>query len=135
MFKTLFRCSLAAVFYGVLTLTNLPAQESSGVVIMGEKHADPKLLFIPDQSPNAQHVARNLNNCGWFEMVRSGTKSDYIISMSSSGDTITLTLKNGAGVRIADFYGRSFVYFADGRSVLAVGEKGKHFSPLTQHGN
>lgn len=107
MFKTLFRCSLAAVFYGVLTLTNLTAQESAGVVIMGKKHADPKLLFLPDQSPNAQHVSRNLNNCGWFEMVRSGAKSDYILSMSSSGDTVTLTLKNGAGVRIADFYGRS----------------------------
>ena len=107
MLKTFFRFSLAAVFCGLAAISTLSAQEGAGVVIMGEKHSDPKLLFIPDQSPNAQHVTRNLNNCGWFEMVRPGSKSDYIISMASSGDTVTLTLKNGAGLKIADFYGRS----------------------------
>ena len=107
MLKTFFRFSLAAVFCGLAAISTLSAQEGAGVVIMGEKHSDPKLLFIPDQSPNAQHVTRNLNNCGWFEMVRPGSKSDYIISMASSGDTVTMTLKNGAGLKIADFYGRS----------------------------
>lgn len=107
MLKTIFKISLAAVFCGVSALATLSAQASSGVVIMGEKHADPKLQFIPDQSPYAEHVNRNLNNCGWFEMVRAGSKCDYIISMASSGNTVTLTLKNSAGIKIADFYGRS----------------------------
>lgn len=107
MLKAFFRISLTVLFCGFSALAALSAQGTSGVVIMGEKHADPKLRFIPDQSPNAQHVARNLKNCGWFELVGGGAKCDYIISMASSGDTITLTLKNSAGVKIADFYGRS----------------------------
>lgn len=107
MLKSIFRFSLTAIFCGFSAFAALSAQDGSGVVIMGEKHADPKLQFIPDNSSNAQFVQRNLNNCGWFEMVRSGAKCDYIISMSSSANTVTLTLKNGAGVKIAEFYGRS----------------------------
>lgn len=107
MLKAFFRFSLTAFFCGFSALAALSAQNTSGVVIMGEKHADPKLQFIPDQSSNAQHVARNLNNCGWFEMVRPGSKCDYILSMSSSGNTVTLTLKNSAGVKISSFYGTS----------------------------
>lgn len=106
MFKTFIRCSFTALFLGVFScFTDLTAQDS--VVIHGEKHSDPKLIFLPDSSSNAPLVARNLKNCGWFEIVQRGAQHDYVLTMTSSGDTITLTLKNSAGLKIADFYGRS----------------------------
>ncbi|MBO5958696.1 MAG: PD40 domain-containing protein, partial [Lentisphaeria bacterium] len=97
---------LTVVCVGIsASFLTLSAQE--GVVIHGEKHSDPKLIFQGDNSSNASLVARNFRNCGWFEMVPAGSRHDYAVSMVSSGDSIQLTLKNSAGVRIADFYGRS----------------------------
>ena len=46
-----------------------------------------------------RHLARDLENCGWFDIVRNGV-SNYVVSGSASGNSVQLDLSNGAGMRI-----------------------------------
>lgn len=59
------------------------------------------LLFrgVQGNSELNRLLSKDLANCGWFDMVRSGV-ANYIVSGNASGNSVQLELANGAGARI-----------------------------------
>lgn len=67
----------------------------------GRTSVNDTLLFrgVQGNSELNRLLPKDLANCGWFDMVRSGV-ANYIVSGSASGNTLRLDLLSGAGSRI-----------------------------------
>ena len=67
----------------------------------GRASINDTLLFrgVQGNSELNRLLPKDLANCGWFDMVRSGV-ANYIVSGSASGNTLRLDLLSGAGSRI-----------------------------------
>lgn len=83
----------------------LPAQnrQEIDVRVGWDKRINDTLLFrgITGNYELNKAVAKDLRNCGWFDLVQSGV-SNYILSGTAAGGTVRLQLANGAGEKIAD---------------------------------
>ena len=79
-----------------------PVSRLSGqIVIRGEGGwKNPTVSFKGIHGENIQNtqILSDLRNCGWFELVSSGEKSDFMIRARAVNNTLILDVANGAGV-------------------------------------
>ena len=87
---------LFAVFFSITVFAFAQVEVS----ISGKK-GDDSLIFqnFSGSAEMQQQVARDLRNCGWFEIQQKGV-ANFIVSGSSSGNHLTLVLSDGAGAKI-----------------------------------
>ena len=93
---------IVLTFVSAAVLTAQTQQEID-VRVGWDKRVNDTLLFrgITGDHELNKAIAKDLQNCGWFDLVNSGV-SNYILSGSASGGTVRLQLANGAGEKIAD---------------------------------
>lgn len=87
-----------------VSVWNASAQDGGRLVIeKTSKQANPTLNFrsVTGDKALSDRVLSNLRNCGWFDLVRSGA-TDYILSGEAAGESLTLTLMNGAGLKMQE---------------------------------
>jgi len=91
------------IFAGLLLLSLISFSASAQVrVSKAAADKNPTLLFkgvMGDQQLSIQ-VSSDLKNCGWFDLVSSGA-ADYVISGTASGQSLTLSVYNGAGAPLS----------------------------------
>ncbi|MBO5724276.1 MAG: PD40 domain-containing protein [Lentisphaeria bacterium] len=84
-----------------LLTVSFMAELSAQIVIRGEGGwKNPTVLFkgIPADNVQNRQLLSDLQHCGWFDLVQSGQKSDFIVSGRLSGNMLILDVANGAGV-------------------------------------
>ena len=87
---------LFAIFYSISVFVSAQVEVS----ISGKK-GDDSLIFqnFNGSTEMRNQVARDLQNCGWFEVQQKGV-ANFIVTGSSSGNQVTLVLSDGAGAKI-----------------------------------
>lgn len=97
--------SLLSSFAGMLVFAFAAAASAQdGIIIEKQVTQKPTVLFrgCSGNAGLSNRIASDLSNCGWFQVVTSGTP-DYIISGEASGTTLKLDLANGANAPVASF--------------------------------
>lgn len=68
------------------------------------KHANPKLVFTSELSPQAlsEKILSDFRNCGWFDVLESGNAA-YQVSTQGKYADFTVTVSNNAGTPLYSF--------------------------------
>ena len=107
--KCFCRCSavLAAGLVFFNAQADITAQEQGNSIVIERegRRANPTIRFQGingDPALNTQ-IDSDLRHCGWFDVRKGGNETtDYVLSGSDNGNTLMLSLSNGAGRKIAD---------------------------------
>lgn len=87
--------------YFMISLLLLPFfyAEAQVRVLKTAKDQNPTLFYqgVSGNQQLSELIASDLRNCGWFNLI-SGARSDYIISGSSSGSSLTFKVSHGNGI-------------------------------------
>ncbi len=97
MLRTPFIIALSFIF--ILTVQ---AQRVVNIKVGTDASVNASLLYrgITGNTELDKAIARDLRNCGWFDLVSSGY-SNYIVSGSAAGNSVRLQLSDGAGAPLA----------------------------------
>ena len=97
MLRTPFIITLSFIF--ILTVQ---AQRVVNIKVGTDASVNASLLYrgITGNTELDKAIARDLRNCGWFDLVSSGY-SNYIVSGSAAGNSVRLQLSDGAGAPLA----------------------------------
>ncbi len=100
----MFKKMLTLLFAAALTFCTAAAQDGIVIERTGGIRQNPTLVFqgVSGNTALSALVQENLIKCGWFDVRKNGT-CDYILSGTAGGNSLTLTLSNGAGRKIASF--------------------------------
>lgn len=109
--KNVFRYSaaIAAGLFFLMPQSDFSAQEMQGNSIVIEREgrrANPTIRFqgVAGNAALSAQIDSDLRNCGWFDVRKGGSETtDYVLSGTNQGNTLVLSLLNGAGRKIADF--------------------------------
>jgi len=101
--KKFIAVKMLAAFLAVAAFVPAQAQVT---VVKSWSDKNPKLIFkgVSGNDQMSKAVLSDLQNCGWFDVVTSGTP-DFIVSGTASGNSVNLVLANGAGTPMGTYSG------------------------------
>lgn len=87
---------------GFVLISSVSAQRVIDVRVGTDTSVNASLLYrgITGNTELDKAIAKDLRNCGWFDIVKSGF-SNYIVSGSAAGNSVRLQLADGAGAPLA----------------------------------
>ncbi len=90
----------------VFLFVHIPSVSGQIIITKNSLMQNPTLNFqgVRGNDELSQKIFSDLNYCGWFQLTRD-KNADYILSGQASGNNVTLTIANSAGLTIATVKG------------------------------